>query len=231
MQELAPIVEEIRAGSATRRPSIVGIGGPVAVGKTTIAEALGRELDAQLLSTDSFLLPNSTLAERHLSMRKGFPETYDLEEVARVMRAVRRGESVDVREYSHRIYDVVAGSSFALGPADVVVVEGVVALQAPMRDHLNIAVYVDAAGSDVRRWFIERFHRFVRDASGDEGSFYHGFTALEEAQITAIAEATWDGINGPNLTEHIGPSREEATFIVRKGADHRIIEVTRVSDG
>ena len=73
--------------------------------------------------------------------------------------------------------------------------------------------------------------RFVDDARADESSFYHGFAALTPEQIAGIAEATWDGINGPNLTEHIAPSRAHATFVVRKSTDHQMLEVTTVSAG
>ena len=62
----------------------MAVAGSVAVGKTTVAaqlvEAIARrapELTAAVLSTDGFLLPNATLDAAGLTLRKGFPESYD----------------------------------------------------------------------------------------------------------------------------------------------------------
>ena len=37
----------------------------------------GRGLDAISVATDGFLLPNAVLDQRGLTMRKGFPESFD----------------------------------------------------------------------------------------------------------------------------------------------------------
>ena len=82
--------------------------------------------------------------------------------------------------------------------------------------------------SAVRPTLASRYHRlhhvlfhYVRN----------NWATLTPEQIAGIAEATWDGINGPNLTEHIAPSRVHATFVVRKSTDHQMLEVTTVSAG
>jgi type I pantothenate kinase len=212
---------------AARTPALVGVGGAVAVGKTTMVRTLAQRLAARgrsvrALSTDAFLLPNAALIERGLLMRKGFPETYDSAAMAASLQRLRDGAAVDVPVYSHDVYNIVAGASETIAPADVVLLEGIVALQAPAADYLDVAIYIDADEADVRRWFSQRFARLTADAAQDPASFYHPFTSMPADQLEQLANATWDGINAPNLHAHIAPSASRADVVVRTAADHSI---------
>jgi type I pantothenate kinase len=213
-----------------RRPTVVGVSGAVAVGKTTIATQLADRIAAagttvRVISTDAFLLPNAVLADRDLVMRKGFPESYDFGALTTAIATVRRGEPTTIPVYSHAVYDVLPDEREPVDPTDVLIVEGVVSLQLPVRELVDIAIYVEAPEEIVRGWFVERFLRFTDDARIDPASFYHGFARLDTAQVRAIAEATWDGINGPNLHEHIAPSGATADAVVEKGGDHSVVGV------
>jgi len=210
--------------------AVVGVAGPVAVGKTTIVRALAERVAARgrsvrVLTTDAFLLPNAVLGERGLQMRKGFPESYDVVAMAAALARLRAGATVDVPVYAHERYDVVAGAHDTVEPADVVLIEGIVALQPPAVDHLDLALYVDADEASVRRWFGQRFLRLTAAAAGDPGSFYHRFAAMPADQLAQLAAATWDAINAPNLHQHIAPSAARADVIVQKADDHAIAEV------
>lgn len=215
---------------SARARAVVGIAGPVAVGKTTIVRALAERLAARgrtvrTMTTDAFLLPNAVLAERGLSMRKGFPESYDLAAMGAALARVHAGAVVQVPVYSHDLYDVVLGAHDTVEPADVVLIEGIVALQDPALGHLDLALYVDADEASVRRWFGERFARLTAAAADDPASFYHRFAAMPADQLAQLADVTWDAINAPNLHEHIAPSAARADVIVRKADDHSIAEV------
>ena len=100
---------------------IVGITGSVAVGKSTFARALASLLRrpdraaVEVAATDGFLLPNAILDERGLTLRKGFPESFDVEAMATALSSVRKG-SVTFPAYSHVTYDIdpdLADSSIA----------------------------------------------------------------------------------------------------------------------
>jgi len=77
------------------RPFVIAVAGSVAVGKSTFARVL-RALLAQagrtveLVATDGFLWPTAILEKRNLMRRKGFPESYDLEECWCFWRTERR---------------------------------------------------------------------------------------------------------------------------------------------
>jgi len=220
-----------RAATATS-PFFVGVAGAVAVGKTTIVKALSRGLESRgrrvhVLSTDAFLLPNDVLNERGLLMRKGFPESYDEGAIRSVLGRLRCGEAASVSVYSHDIYDIVPGITQTITVPDVMIVEGVVALQKPTVCLLDLAVYVDAAEENVRKWFVERFIGLTETGARDSSSFYHRFSGTPSEQVQQLAEATWDAINGPNLTRHIAPSLARADIVVVKAADHSIAELRK----
>jgi len=139
-------------------PVVVGVAGGVGVGKSTTAARIQEHLAAaavtvEVLGTDAFLLPNDELERRDLSMRKGFPETFDTDALTSFLRAVRAGTpEVRVPIYSHTTYDRVPHMERVLAPTDVVVIEGVNALQPPVVEHLAVAVYIDAAEEDMAAW-------------------------------------------------------------------------------
>lgn len=218
-----------------RPPHIVAIGGAVAVGKSTIADELARELEGRrrrvaVVPTDAFLLPNAVLHERGLGLRKGFPESFNLDAVGRFIREVRSGaEAIGVPVYSHETYDIVPDQTLEIERPDVVLLEGVIALHGQVAASVDVAVYVDAEETVVRDWFVERFRHLTRSARDDRSSFYHGFSGLPDDELTALATSTWDSINGVNLREHILPSRSMAAIVVEKTADHGIAAVRKVA--
>jgi type I pantothenate kinase len=223
-RELAHRVLHLVPGAGP--PVLVGVTGGVAAGKSTTAEALRHHIEAAgrtvgLLATDAFLWPNAELERRALSMRKGFPESYDVEELVAVLRRLRAGATVEVPVYSHRTYDRVAGETSVIeGSTDVVVVEGVNALQPAVADELDVSIYVEADEADARTWFLRRFLELCDAAGDDPDSFYAPLAAVDEDVCRSVADAAWDGINLVNLREHIAPTRSRATWVLCKGPDH-----------
>lgn len=224
-------MDELAAAIAARLdstpPHLVGISGAVCVGKSTTARMLRDAFEdrrVQVLSTDAFLLPNAALADRGLSYRKGVPESFDVAALVSCIHALKRGERVEVPVYSHEVYDIVADERTVFEDPDLVIVEGVIVLDASVAEQLHVAVYIDADEPVVREWFVRRFAVLIAEA--DESSFYRRFSALGAGEIRSLAQATWDGINGVNLREHILPSRSRATIVVEKGPAHEILRIT-----
>ena len=56
----------------------------------------------------------------------------------------------------------------------------------------------------------------------DPSAFFHPIATMPEREALAIAKSVWQGVNEPNLSENILPSRPRADVILRKGADHRV---------
>jgi type I pantothenate kinase len=229
---------------ATPVPYVIGIGGSVAVGKSTFARILRALLGrwpnhpkVDLVTTDGFLYPNRVLEERDLMNRKGFPESFDLRRLLRFLSDLKAGaEEVRAPVYSHLVYDIVPGEELVIRQPDIVLVEGLNVLQTPdgarrrtlrtfVSDFFDFSIYVDAREEDVEEWYVERFLKLRETAFRDPRSYFRRFAELSAEEATTTAHDIWREINGLNLKENIKPTRDRARLVLRKQADHKFVEV------
>lgn len=232
-----------------RTPFVVAVAGSVAVGKSTTARLLA-DLIARfpetprvdLVTTDGFLFPNAVLEERGLMSRKGFPESYDRRALLDFVMAVKSGQAqVSAPVYSHLVYDVVPGETITVDRPDVLVLEGLNVLQPAPRSHtrgghaagstlavsdfIDFSIYVDAEPDEIRSWYLHRFLTLKHTAFTNEDSYFRHFAQIPDELALASAKEIWNAVNLTNLRENIAPTRERATMVLRKGADHRMESV------
>ncbi|MDO5035143.1 MAG: type I pantothenate kinase [Actinomycetaceae bacterium] len=225
-------------------PFIIGVAGSVAVGKSSTARLL-RELlrrwpntpRVQLIATDGFLLPNAELKARGIMSKKGFPESYNRGALMKFMADVKSGASdVKAPVYSHLVYDIVPGEFEAVNRPDILIVEGLNVLQAArtakgqtgavaVSDYFDFSIYVDAEPEHIEAWYINRFLKLRSTAFSDEDSYFREYASLSDEEAVARAHEIWTAINLPNLTDNILPTRERATLVIKKDADHRVGEL------
>jgi len=235
-------------------PFVIGIAGSVAVGKSTFARILQALLSrwpahphVDLVTTDGFLQPNAALEARGLLRRKGFPESYDVRRLVEFMNDVKNAEGpVRAPVYSHQSYDIVAGEYQVVDRPDIVLVEGLNVLQTgdshrapgdPSRrpdgarprmfvsDFFDFSIYLDAAEPDIERWYIERFLTLRETVFRDPQSYFHRYASLNDDEAADTAREIWRTINGVNLRENIGPTRERARLVIEKGKEHAATRV------
>jgi len=233
MPSLDDVSELLRRMRPSGPPYIVGLAGAVAAGKSVFAAGLAAAIAAwpdrpgvEIVSTDGFLLDNATLAARELTLRKGFPESYDTAAMAAALAAIRTGAAV-FPGYSHAIYDVDPGLARRIERPGVLIVEGLGLQRAPAETGLDALVYLDADEALLESWFTERLIELWRAAEHDPTSFYARFRTLDEDQARAFAANAWRRINLPNLREHIVLARDQAHIVVRKGQNHVIEAVVQ----
>ncbi len=226
-------------------PYIIGLAGSVAVGKSTTARVLKALLarwpntpKVDLVTTDGFLLPNAELTRLGFMERKGFPESYDTGKLLRFLADIKAGKrNVPAPLYSHLVYDVVPGEETVIDRPDILIVEGLNVLQ-PARlpkdgkaipfvsDYFDFSIYIDADENDLHRWYVSRFLKLRQTAFRDPLSYFRRYAEIPEEEAIRVADGLWTRINLANLRENIVPTRQRASLILRKGASHRIEEVS-----
>lgn len=222
-----------------RIPFIIGIAGPVAVGKSTTARLLSFLLDqlmpeerVEMITTDGFLFSNAELKRRHLLERKGFPESYDMEKLLTFLNDVKRGESVIKSPvYSHATYDVVPDRMQRIDRPDILIVEGINTLQLPTNERLYVSdffdfsIYVDAQPELIEHWFLERFGLLLDSAFRDPTNYYYPYAIGDRDEAFDMARRIWQEIDLKNLEEFILPTRNRADLILHKTKHHLINKI------
>ena len=225
-------------------PYIIGVGGSVAVGKSTTARVLQALLarwpnvpKVDLITTDGFLYPNAVLAREGLMEKKGFPESYDLPALLRFLSEIKAGRHpVRAPVYSHLVYDVIPNEQVEIDRPDILIVEGLNVLQAGrlpkdgkavpfVSDFFDFSVYLDADEGVLLSWYVARFLALRDTAFADPKSYFHRYAQLSDEEAIATATSIWNRINLVNLRENILPTRPRADLILKKGESHEVEEV------
>jgi type I pantothenate kinase len=224
-----------------KMPYIIGIGGSVAVGKSTTARVLQALLarwpnvpKVDLVTTDGFLYPNAILERECLMDRKGFPESYDLPALLRFLTDVKAGRRpTRAPIYSHLIYDVLPNHWVEIDLPDILIVEGLNVLQANplpkdgeanpfVSDFFDFSIYLDADEEVLKAWYVNRFLTLRGTAFSDPKSYFHRYSKFTDAEAIATATDIWTRINLVNLHENILPTRLRADLILKKGESHGV---------
>src|SRR5246127_2289747 len=228
----------------SKMPYIIGVGGSVAVGKSTTARVLQALLarwpnvpKVDLVTTDGFLLPNAVLEREGLMEKKGFPESYDLQALLPFLSDIKAGRRpVRAPVYSHLIYDVIPNQWIEIDRPDILIVEGLNVLQTGrfpkvgkaipfVSDFFDFSVYLDADEDVLLSWYVTRFLTLRGTAFADPRSYFHRYARLSDREASDTATDIWNRINLVNLHENILPTRPRADLILKKSESHRVEEV------
>ena len=186
----------------SRRPFILGVAGGTCSGKTTVAERLAElmgEEDLALIKLDSYYWPydDKPMAQRTL-VNYDHPDSFDWPLLTDHVRALCDGRAVPVPVYDYANF-ARTGDVCIVGPAKIVVIEGILVLYEPeLRDLFDLKVYVDT-DADLR--FIRRLERDV----------------VERGRTPQSIIAQYLETVRPSHLQFIEPSKRHADVIVPHG--------------
>jgi pantothenate kinase len=186
--------------AATPGRVLVGITGPPAAGKSTLAEALAAEFRrehggqaAVAVPMDGFHLASAELARLGLAHRKGAPQTFDAAGFVHLLRRIRAGEDGEIvyaPRYSRVLHESV-GSAIPVFPhTRLAVVEGNYLLLrtgawAYVRPLLDLVIYLDVPAAAREGSLLRR----QRSRGLDAGAAEDWVRRSDEANA-ALIEAT-----------------------------------------
>jgi len=176
---------------------VMGIAGCSCAGKTTLARELARQLDATLFPLDLYYrdLSQFPLDKRE---RRNFdhPDSLESELMVEHVRALAQGETIQRPVYDFKTHTRVAGRFETITPAQVVIVEGILALHyAELVACYGFSIYVNAPQEVCLARRIERDMR-------------------ERGRTEEAVRAQWEATTLPMAELYVVPSAKDASMIV-----------------
>ncbi|MBS9335157.1 type I pantothenate kinase [Fructobacillus sp. M1-13] len=210
----------------------VGLTGSVAVGKSTLAERLSTGLEAAgyrvaIMSTDDFLKSNAELHEEGFFDEKGFPQSYDLKGLRDFVQNFRDGQAVQTtQKYSQTLADIVPGRFVRIDRPDILILEGVVSLQLPS-ELLDFTVFIEAAMSDIKDWYLSRNLLATVKSIGDDKSWRSQYSHMALSDFYDLAMTVWEKTNQKNYDEYIVKSKRKADWVLHLDSYHQLTGIEK----
>ena len=123
------LLEQILAAPRAGRRRLIAIAGPPASGKSTLSEILADRMTAAgsktlVVPMDGFHLDNQILSKQGLLARKGAPDTFDVEGLLRLVKALPGSDTVYFPIFDRVREIAIAGAGMVSGESNSVIVEG-----------------------------------------------------------------------------------------------------------
>ncbi len=188
-------------------PIVIGIGGGSGSGKTTVALRVAEQFVNQkvvILNHDSYYRDRSELpfSERE-KLNYDHPESFENELLARHLEQLRRGEQIARPIYNYETHKREQRPE-AVGPANIVLLEGILVLAIPeLRRLMDIRLYVDCDPDE------RLTRRLLRDIH-ERGRSVH--SVLHQYQETVR----------PMHLQFVEPSKRYADLIIPRGGHNEV---------
>ena len=151
---------------------VVGIAGPPASGKSTLAQAVVTQLNEQigqmeeravLLPMDGYHLDNRILEKRGLLNRKGAPETFDANGFCAAVELLARAERESFHPTFDRSLDIAVAGAISISRAvPIIVVEGndLLLNSAPwseLKQFFSVTVFISPQMETLKERLVQRW--------------------------------------------------------------------------
>ncbi|MDO5755778.1 MAG: uridine kinase [Tissierellia bacterium] len=187
-------------------PTIIGVAGGTASGKSTIVRELKKYFQDDLVAIlyDNYYKAHDELDySKRKNLNYDHPSSFETERLIRDLQALQRGESIEMPLYDYSIHNR-SKKTLRLEPRPIILIEGILILEnKELRDMCQIKVFVDA-DADVR--LLRRILRDTKERDRDVDS------VLEQYMMTVK----------PMHESFVEPTKKYADIIVPNGGHNKI---------
>jgi uridine kinase len=188
-------------------PLVIGIAGGTGSGKTTVARRIAGELPPGSVSTiehDSYYRDRTDLApEERAKLNFDHPESLETGLLVEQLMRLKAGEQIEVPIYDYKTHRRVLESRL-LAPTPLVIVEGIlVFVEQPLRELLDIKIFVDT-DADIR--VMRRIRRDVEQRG-------RTFDSIREQYYRTVR---------PMHLQFVEPSKRWADLIIPEGGNQAV---------
>lgn len=189
------------------KTTIIGIAGGTGSGKSTLTARLRKhfgEHEVSVINHDSYYKRHDELPyEERCKLNYDHPDSFDTELLVEHLRALRRGEPVQVPVYNYAIHNR-SDKTVTVSPAPVIIVEGILIFDSTeLCDMMDLKVFVDT-DADVRI-----LRRIVRDVK----SRGRTLDSVVNQYLTTVK---------PMHEQFVEPSKRKADLIVPEGGRNEV---------
>ena len=150
-----------------KSPMLIGIAGGTGSGKSTFAQRLLALFPNEItvISYDNYYKPQDHLEfEERIKTNYDCPDALDTDLLVKHLRALQKGETVDVPNYDFKIHTRKSEMT-RLAPSPVIIVDGILTFHdARLREMFDIKIFTDA---DADERILRRLRRDVRERGRD----------------------------------------------------------------
>lgn len=176
--EAADTVTE-RIYDLDKRPLVVAIDGPSAAGTTTLGDVLDSYLIAALIPSDDFYRDIDERQRWDLDPAAGVEQYFDWQRLrAEALLPLLAGEAAHYRPFSWIPDGGLSERVVTIGPARIIIVEGVYASRPEFADLIDLSVLVQTPEPERHRRMLARTH-------GNE-AWWSRWAAAENLYFTTI---------------------------------------------
>ena len=133
------IIKEVKRILNGKSFAVVAIDGPCASGKTTFAQRLSQEINAQIICIDDFFLPPHLRSEERLSEAGG--NVHYERFIREVVDPIKNGCDFEYRVFSCQSGDYTGSKKIAL--SGLIIIEGVYALRPDFEEIYDLKVFIE----------------------------------------------------------------------------------------
>ena len=140
LTDMINLIDKIKQIKEAKDLVLIGIDGPCASGKTTLADLLARELDAQVIRADDFFLPLALKTPERLAEAGGNIHYERFRE--EIARGIKSGKAFEYGVYNCSKGEITEKKTVI--PEGIIIVEGSYSLHQKMQLDYDFKIFVEA---------------------------------------------------------------------------------------